>query len=205
MSFYGIFVLVSFFILILMIFLSIRKLRQKGISATSDAGKSSNSPFIYLIFGSVLLVWIFEVLKTAFQIQLSFLPDKFTEMLFDSVPLIISGIVIVIFSILTLKITLIGFGESLRFGLDKNNKGKLVTKGIFSVSRNPFFLSLDLYFSGIALIFPNIFFIGFAILTIVSIHLFILKEEKFLHRVYGEEYENYSKKVNRYINISKRN
>lgn len=205
MSFYGIFVLVSFFILILMIFLSIRKLRQKGISATSGAGKSSNSPFIYLIFGSVLLVWIFEVLKTAFQIQLSFLPDKFTEMLFDSVPLIISGIVIVIFSILFLKITLIGFGESLRFGLDKNNKGKLVTKGIFSVSRNPFFLSLNLYFSGIALIFPNIFFIGFAILTIVSIHLFILKEEKFLHRVYGEEYENYSKKVKRYINISKRN
>ena len=205
MSFYGIFVLVSFFILILMIFLSIRKLRQKGISATSGAGKSSNSPFIYLIFGSVLLVWIFEVLKTAFQIQLSFLPDKFTEMLFDSVSLQISGIVIVIFSILSLKITLIGFGESLRFGLDKNNKGKLVTKGIFSVSRNPFFLSLDLYFSGIALIFPNIFFIGFAILTIVSIHLFILKEEKFLHRVYGEEYENYSKKVKRYINISKRN
>jgi protein-S-isoprenylcysteine O-methyltransferase Ste14 len=38
-----------------------------------------------------------------------------------------------------------------------------------------------------------------SLLTLVSIHLFILKEERFMHKNYGEEYKNYSKKVRRYF------
>jgi len=87
----------------------------------------------------------------------------------------------------------------LRFGLNENNRGKLINTGIFSVSRNPFFFSIILCFVGTALIFMNWFFIGFAVLAIVSIHFFILKEEKFMRQHYGESYREYRKKVRRYF------
>jgi protein-S-isoprenylcysteine O-methyltransferase Ste14 len=49
------------------------------------------------------------------------------------------------------------------------------------------------------MVFPNFFFIGFAVLAIVSIHFFILKEEKFMGKIYGADYEKYLQKVRRYF------
>ncbi len=111
----------------------------------------------------------------------------------------ITGTVVVLFSLVLWITTLLHFNKSLRFGLDPKNPGKLITTGIFSVSRNPFFLSLDLYFAGIALILPDLFFISFAALAIISIHFFILKEEKFLLKIYGEDYKMYAEKTERYF------
>ena len=96
-------------------------------------------------------------------------------------------------------LTLKSFNKSLRFGMDSKNLGKLITTGTFSVSRNPFFVSILLYFIGIVLLIPNIFFIAIAISTVVSIHLFILKEEKFLKENYDKEYKNYAQKTRRYF------
>ncbi len=96
-------------------------------------------------------------------------------------------------------ITLTHFNTSLRFGLDKNTRGKLITIGIFSISRNPFFLSLDIYFIGTAMVLPSIFFLVFAATTVVSIHFFILKEERFMADNYSEEYLKYRQKTRRYF------
>jgi protein-S-isoprenylcysteine O-methyltransferase Ste14 len=96
-------------------------------------------------------------------------------------------------------ITLVHFKTSLRFGMSSSNKGDLITTGIFSFSRNPFFLSLNLYFTGQAMVFPAIVFIGFALMAVAGIHFFILKEEKFLIIFYGESYTSYQKKVRRYF------
>ncbi|MGM0620026.1 MAG: methyltransferase family protein, partial [Bacteroidota bacterium] len=102
-------------------------------------------------------------------------------------------------SLIFMALTLHHFKTSLRFGLNENNRGKLITTGIFSFSRNPFFFSIIIYFLGTALVFPNWFFIGFAVLAIVSIHLFILKEEKFMEEHFGESYLKYQQKVRRYF------
>jgi protein-S-isoprenylcysteine O-methyltransferase Ste14 len=96
-------------------------------------------------------------------------------------------------------LTLHALKQSLRFGLNKSNLGKLVTSGIYAWSRNPLFLSINCLFIGILLIFPTPFFIAVSLLTLISIHFFILKEERFMHKNYGEEYKNYSKKVRRYF------
>jgi protein-S-isoprenylcysteine O-methyltransferase Ste14 len=111
----------------------------------------------------------------------------------------VAGVVITIMSLIIMLLTLLHFRNSLRFGLDENNRGKLITGGIFSISRNPFFTSLLLWFFGIALILPSPFFIGFALLAAVGIHFFILKEEKFMQRFYGVEYLEYRRKVRRYF------
>lgn len=174
-------------------------LKHKGIKVSGSAKKDKTILLSYPLFLPILLFWIFELAKPAFQLSFSILPETFTSHLLKSVFLKIAGIAIIGSALVLLTLTLLHFKDSLRFGLNKENQGKMVTTGIFSITRNPFFLSLDLYFTGIAFMLPSLFFIIIAILTLVSIHLFILKEEKFLRKIYGEEYEKYAGKVGRYF------
>jgi protein-S-isoprenylcysteine O-methyltransferase Ste14 len=94
---------------------------------------------------------------------------------------------------------LISFGKSWRIGIDENNSNELVTTGMFKYSRNPIFLFMDLYFTGIMLIYPNIVFIIIAVCTFIGIHLQILREERFLLKKFGEKYSEYKKQTRRYI------
>ncbi|MDX1284503.1 MAG: isoprenylcysteine carboxylmethyltransferase family protein, partial [Draconibacterium sp.] len=132
-------------------------------------------------------------------LKLSPLPAFFSEPIFKSEFLKIIGALLVLLSQILLAFTLIHFQKSLRFGLNSANTGKLVTTGIFSISRNPFFLSLNIYFLGTAIYKPSIFFMAITFAAIIAIHFFILKEEKFMKENYGNEYKKYTKKVRRYI------
>ncbi len=200
MNFFGVLPFISFLFLVGILIVKISILRKKGIQLSSKNGeKNKYKTFLFPVFLLVFLLWLFETVKPAFKIQFSVLPEISTKPLFESIFLNVLGAVILICSLILWTFTLIHFNNSLRLGLDKNNSGKLVTTGIFSVSRNPFFLSLDLYFLGIALILPTPFFIVFALLAFTGIHFFILKEEKFMLNVYGEEYNTYSKITRRYF------
>ena len=200
MNIFEIFPLVSFLILILMFYGRVVFLKRKGVTISSAGRKAvKTSLFIYLVFLVIMLLWLWEISKPVFQISFSVLPEIITQLLFHSDLIQITGVVIISISLIFMLITLLNFRNSLRFGLDKNNRGKLVTSGIFAISRNPFFLSLDLYFLGIAVLLPNLFFIGFAVLALVGIHFFILKEEKFMVKNYDEEYLEYCRKVPRYL------
>ncbi|MCG6187173.1 methyltransferase family protein [Maribellus maritimus] len=193
---------VSFWVLAGMLAGRILMLKKQGVQVSSKDGKKNKTAmFLFPVFVIIFLLWFVEIIKPAFQLSFSILPEILTNDIFENIFLKISGSVIIIFSLILLAVTLIHFNTSLRFGLDKNNHGKLVTKGVFSISRNPFFLSLDIYFIGITLIFPTMFFVGFALLVLVGIHSFILREEKFMLEVYKEEYEKYIKKVSRYFNF----
>jgi len=200
MNIFEIFPLFSFLMLILMIYVRVVFLKRKGVTISSAGRKAvKTSLFIYLVFLVIMLLWLWEISKPVFQISFSVLPEIITQLLFHSDLIQITGVVIISISLIFMLITLLNFRNSLRFGLDKNNRGKLVTSGIFAISRNPFFLSLDLYFLGIAVLLPNLFFIGFAVLALVGIHFFILKEEKFMVKNYDEEYLEYCRKVPRYL------
>ncbi|MCF6357057.1 MAG: DUF1295 domain-containing protein [Draconibacterium sp.] len=154
---------------------------------------------IYPIFIFILVLFICELINPVLETPYSILPEFLTQNIFHSIILKISGVLIIITSLIFLIFTLSNFNKSLRFGIDSENMGKLITTGIFSISRNPFFGSINLYFIGIALIYLSAFFTTFAVLNIVSIHYFILKEEKFLLKNYGEKYEKYTKDVRRYF------
>jgi protein-S-isoprenylcysteine O-methyltransferase Ste14 len=175
-------------------------LKKKGIRVTRKTRNNARYlVFLYPVFGLLLLLWLTELINLAFGPTEFLLPEWFTQNLSSSVALKISGGVVVSFSLILWVLTLLHFKDSLRFGLSDHNQGKLVTSGIFSFSRNPFFLSVDLYFLGLALLHSSLFFILMAVLTLFSIHFFILKEEKFLQKHYGETYRNYFGKVRRYL------
>jgi protein-S-isoprenylcysteine O-methyltransferase Ste14 len=200
MNGFKIFPLASFLILIILIYGRVVILKRKGVKVSSDSGKKTKTTvFLYPVFVLILLLWIWEMMKPAFQIAFSILPEKLTKPLFESVSIQIAGTFLTGFALVLLTLTLLHFKNSLRFGMEEENRGKLITTGVFSLSRNPFFLSLDLYFLGIAVLVPNLFFIGFAVFALVGIHFFILKEEKFMQYVYRKEYDNYTKKVRRYF------
>lgn len=196
--------LAGFLFILILLIERILFLRSKGIEVgvgSNPEKMKNNKLLLYPVFGLILLLWLFEITKPAFHFSFSILPEILTTQLSESVLLKITGVVLILLSLILWTITLIHFKTSLRFGLNENNQGKLITTGIFSLSRNPFFLSLDLYFIGIALIFPTMFFVGFALLVLVGIHFFILREEKFMLKVYKQEYEKYIKKVKRYFNF----
>ena len=188
----------GFVLLVLLIFFNSLELKKKGVQVS--AAKTSNLgniKWVYPVFAIFFLLFLTEIFNPLYGFSL--LPKVLTNFLFNSVLIRLTGVLAVVTSVFILKITLNHFGTSLRFGLNGNNTGKLITTGIFSKSRNPFFLSLLLFFAGTALIFPNLFFLVFTLAAFVGIHFSILKEEKFLQRVYGKEYLKYQRKVRRYF------
>ena len=127
------------------------------------------------------------------------LPDVLFTDWFDVTAIDILGSVVIAVGFAVFVASLISFGSSWRIGIDKKKPGALVTTGIFSVTRNPIFLFLDLYFLGTWLICPNLFFGISALVVIAGTHWQILQEEEFLGKQYGAEYEEYARKVRRYL------
>ena len=200
MDILSIFPFVSFLFLAISLVLRIVYLRRKGIKVSSKSGeKPKILVFFYPVFGLLFLVWLTEMASLAFQFSWSLFPEFVTKSRLNFSWLHYAGIILIFVSLVFWVFTLLDFRYSLRFGLDDKNQGELVTQGVFSQSRNPFFLSIILYFLGTALVFLNWFFIGFAVLATISIHFFILKEEKFMMQHYGEKYRKYQQKVRRYL------
>lgn len=190
----------GFVLLSILISVRITSLKKRGVKVSSSNNQSPGVKYIlYPLFILLFLVWLFELVRPVLGIFFSVFSNELIRPLTNYVWLKIAGALLILMSVLLMAQTLHHFKTSLRFGLNEDNRGMLITSGIFSVSRNPFFLSIILYFVGTALIFMNWFFIAFAVLAIVSVHFFILKEEKFMRQHYGESYHEYRKKVRRYF------
>jgi protein-S-isoprenylcysteine O-methyltransferase Ste14 len=109
------------------------------------------------------------------------------------------GIIFCYIGLIIFLFALISFGKAWRIGIDENNSNELIITGMFKYSRNPIFLFMDLYFTGIMLIYPNIIFVILTICTVIGLHLQILREEKFLVNKFGEKYIEYKNRTRRYI------
>ncbi len=117
----------------------------------------------------------------------------------NSVLVRIVGIVFACIGVGTFSIAVYTMQDNWRAGISKQDKTELVTNGIYSISRNPAFLSFYLVYIGILMMFFNWVLFVFTILTIIMLHFQILQEEKHLTVIFGSEYMNYKSKVNRYL------
>lgn len=76
----------------------------------------------------------------------------------------------------------------------------LVSHGIFSQSRNPIYLAMAMILLGICVLFANLINLAVVAFFVWYITTFqILYEEDALRKVFGAEYEEYCKKVRRWI------
>ena len=190
--------LFSFLLFCSYILFSFLRLKRKGVllCCKNTKFKTTFSAAFLIVF---FVLFLSELVFHAFQYSLSFVPKFLRFQIHPSSILSLFGVALMNLSLFLLHLTLKAFKNSLRFGLDSKNLGKLVKSGIFAYSRNPFFIAIFLQFLGISLVLPTVFFVSISALSGISIHLFILKEEKFMRRNYGEEYVGYCKKVRRYF------
>ena len=75
----------------------------------------------------------------------------------------------------------------------------LNTDGIYRFSRNPMYVSYFFCFLGIALLTRSLLLLGVVLLFQVSGHFIILSEERWCRKKFGTAYEEYCRKVPRYI------
>lgn len=86
-------------------------------------------------------------------------------------------------------------------GMDESiTENKLKTDGIYALTRNPMYNGWWLMISGITLMWGNAFmlilpFVNRLIMTVILINT----EEKWLSDLYGDEYNEYKRKVKRFI------
>lgn len=72
-------------------------------------------------------------------------------------------------------------------------------KGLYSISRNPMYLSYFLCFIGCGLLTHSLILCATVLVFQISSHWIILAEEKWCIEKFGDAYNEYLKKVRRYI------
>lgn len=76
----------------------------------------------------------------------------------------------------------------------------LVTTGVYALVRNPIYSAFFLVCIGAILIESNISLFVLPVIYYVYMTVFLIKtEEKWLHKLYGQEYEEYCREVHRCI------
>lgn len=80
--------------------------------------------------------------------------------------------------------------------LSKTTEGQeLITSGIYSRVRHPFYTSILILFLGVAVIAWNLYSLLFFVLFIIALLVRIRKEEEQLIIKFGEEYKGYKEKM----------
>jgi protein-S-isoprenylcysteine O-methyltransferase Ste14 len=156
---------------------------------THDYVGNSMKVFILLL---LLAVGVYSASETAYQYLA---PFHYLEL----PALKITGLIFGHISLIGIKVAQRQMRLSWRIGIDYENKTKLVTSGLFSVSRNPIYLFLLLGLVGTFLILPNALTFAILFAAFLVLHITMRLEEEFLQKQHGEAYIDYQKSVRRLI------
>jgi len=167
-------------------------LRKRGIRAIVF-GKTDKSDFLLV---PIVFVIVYTALANTFGLPMwNVLIRPFWN---SEIPGWI-GLMLCAIAVISFALTLVSFGDSFRVGIDKNKPDKLVTSGMFAISRNPIYVCFLTFFTGLFLIHHNIVILAAVVVFALAIHRQVLREEKFLSSLHGEKYDEYCKKVRRYL------
>jgi len=151
-----------------------------------------------LSLGSLGL-WMTELLLHSLHSSYDIFPQAINVAFLRIGPVRIVGLILAGAGLLTFILAFLSFGNSWRIGIDRKRPGTLVTEGIFRLTRNPIYLAFDLMFIGVFLVNGTWFFMVFGFLAVIACHFQILREEEFLRRQYGDEFEAYRNRTARYL------
>lgn len=171
--------------------------RRQGIT-TNQIGKGDKPRKVLLIENimgwATFSVIPIEIISVILYPKMTLIPalKSFPVLQWTGLAIAAIGVAFFIVAMLTMS-------DSWRAGILDSDKTVFVQKGIYRISRNPAFVGFDLMYIGLLLAFPNIIHLLFAIFPIVMLHLQIRQEEVFLRNTFGAEYEEYCRKVRRYI------
>lgn len=102
--------------------------------------------------------------------------------------LILMGIVLWVYAVVIQKINV------------EAKKGKLVTKGVYAIVRNPVYSAFFLLFTGFLVMAHHLYLLVLPVIFYVFLSILMKQtEEKWLLETFGKEYQDYCARVNRII------
>lgn len=177
--------------MLLIFFLKLLSQRSKGIKTIVMGKGRKTRPKLFEIFLSCSMAVTIALILLNIILDNTVLP--FGVRVMGSVMCLIADVI--------LAVAVICMRDSWRAGIPENEETKLITDGIYRISRNPAFLAFDLMFIGMLLMFFSIPLLIVVGMTIAGLHLQILSEEKYLTQKFGAEYTRYKAHVGRYFII----
>jgi protein-S-isoprenylcysteine O-methyltransferase Ste14 len=161
-------------------------LKSKGLSLI---GFPTIQPFFYSAKVSLFLSWGLFMCK-AYWPALGYIHPP-AWLMWIAIVILCLGCILMIVSFFSL-------GNSLKVGLP-GDETKLVVSGIYRFSRNPLYLGVSLITIASCIYFPDLANFGFAAYAIFCHHQIAIAEETFLSRKFGAAYEEYRRRVRRYL------
>jgi len=165
-------------------------LRRTGTRAM-HFGELDNTDFL---IPPVALFYFYTVFAAAFS-----WPLATSQRFFQSTTAAWFGVGLCLIGVLIVVLSLVSFGRSFRIGIDVDQPGRLVTTGIFAVSRNPIYVGFFVFLVGQLLVFPNWVPLIYLVAATGLFHRQVLREEEFMRQRYGQEYAEYCSRVRRYV------
>ena len=174
-----------------------RTYKQTGINPITF-GKNDNAHDYIGFIMKVLIVLLFVAVLTysmsekmySYLVPISYLQTQI---------LTITGLALIHIALVWISFAQFQMSNSWRIGIDEKNKTKLVTDGVFSISRNPIFLGMILSVVGLFFIVPNALTFFLTITTYIVIQIQIRLEEEFLQKQHAQDYVNYKLKTKRLL------
>lgn len=109
------------------------------------------------------------------------------------------GIGLLLLSLIWTVAAQIQMGNSWRIGIDEEKPTVLVRRGLFRFSRNPIFLGMIITLGGMFFTIPNAFTLLIFVLGFVLMQIQVRLEEEFLTKTHGSQYEEFCRKVRRWL------
>jgi protein-S-isoprenylcysteine O-methyltransferase Ste14 len=177
-------------LLLSMVLVRVAMLRRQGVRAM-NFGKQDKTDYLIPPFA---FFYFYLVFAHAFG-----WPTVARQQLFASDVTAWLGVAFCLAGLLLLFWSLVSFGRSFRVGIDDERPDKLVTDGIFAVSRNPIYVAFWSILLGQFLVFPNWILLAYLVGATLLFHRQVRREEAYLAQHYGSEYADYGRRVRRYL------
>jgi protein-S-isoprenylcysteine O-methyltransferase Ste14 len=173
-----------------MVLTRVSLMKRQGIKAM-NFGNIDKKDFLIPPF---VLFYFYTVFAAAFN-----LPSVSTQEFLHSEAIAWLGVFFCLAGLLLFLWSLVSFRQSFRVGIDIDHPDRLITTGIFALSRNPIYVAFLLILIGQFVIFSNWVLLVYIGAAIWLFHRQVLREEEFLAKHYGEEYSEYCQRVRRYF------
>ena len=165
-------------------------MKRRGVEAVYF-GKLDRTDYLIPPFA---LFYFYLVFANVFKF-----PSVSRQEFFHSVGIAWVGVVFCLAALILVLCSLVSLRQSFRVGIDTDHPDRLVTTGVFRISRNPIYIGFALVLIGQFLVFPNWILLVYTGAGVWLLHRQVIREEVYLKMHYGTEYVEYCKRVGRYF------
>ena len=175
---------------------SYRTYKSKGINPITFGKEPNAHNYIgYVMKGLLAALFVVIILYNFDNVYQFTIPIPYLQ----NLNIHFVGLILIHISLIWIIIAQVQMSNSWRIGINEQNKTDLVTKGLFSISRNPIFWGMIICVAGLFLVIPNAVSFCILLTTYIVIHIQIRLEEEFLKKQHGEQYKSYQSKTRRLL------